>query len=71
MEYAVQECYYSVEKILHSLVDGEGRLWYESLRKLQELISLSCEVLHFSIGSCLNPFFFLKAGIGSYLLFAS
>lgn len=29
MAYAVQECYYSVEKILHSLVDGEGRLWYE------------------------------------------
>lgn len=28
MAYAVQECYYSVEKILHSLVDGEGRLWY-------------------------------------------
>lgn len=31
MAYAVQECYYSIEKILHSLVDGEGRLWYESL----------------------------------------
>lgn len=31
MAYAVQECYYSVEKILHSLVDGEGRLWYEWL----------------------------------------
>lgn len=28
MAYAVQECYYSVEKVLHSLVDGEGRLWY-------------------------------------------
>ncbi|XP_022769983.1 callose synthase 10 isoform X3 [Durio zibethinus] len=27
MEYAVQEFYYSIEKILHSLVDGEGRLW--------------------------------------------
>ncbi|OAY48210.2 callose synthase 10 [Manihot esculenta] len=31
MEYAVQECYYSVEKILHSLVDGEGRLWVERI----------------------------------------
>lgn len=31
MAYAVQECYYSIEKILHSLVDGEGRLWYVSL----------------------------------------
>lgn len=29
MAYAVQECYYSIEKILHSLVDGEGRRWYE------------------------------------------
>jgi len=27
MAYAVQECYYSIEKILHSLVDGEGRRW--------------------------------------------
>lgn len=29
MAYAVRECYYSIEKILHSLVDGEGRLWYD------------------------------------------
>lgn len=29
MAYAVQECYYSIEKILYSLVDGEGRLWYD------------------------------------------
>lgn len=28
MAYAVQEVYYSIEKILHALVDGEGRLWY-------------------------------------------
>lgn len=28
MAYAVQECYYSVEKILNSMVDGEGRRWY-------------------------------------------
>lgn len=31
MAYAVQECYYSVEKILHSLVDDEGRLWVERI----------------------------------------
>uniref|UniRef100_A0A5B7BUS1 1,3-beta-glucan synthase n=1 Tax=Davidia involucrata TaxID=16924 RepID=A0A5B7BUS1_DAVIN len=31
MAYAVQECYYCVEKILHSLVDGEGRLWVERI----------------------------------------
>ncbi|KAK4362562.1 hypothetical protein RND71_017803 [Anisodus tanguticus] len=31
MAYAVQECYYSIEKILYSLVDGEGRLWYDLL----------------------------------------
>ncbi|CAN1239529.1 Callose synthase 10 [Linum grandiflorum] len=31
MAYAVQECYYSVHKILHSLVDGEGRLWVEKI----------------------------------------
>ncbi|KAM7274363.1 hypothetical protein ACFE04_029027 [Oxalis oulophora] len=31
MAYAVQECYYSVEKILHSLVDAEGRLWVERI----------------------------------------
>lgn len=29
MAYAVKECYYSIEKILHSLVVEEGRLWYE------------------------------------------
>ncbi|KAJ7956112.1 Callose synthase-like protein [Quillaja saponaria] len=31
MAYAVQECYYSVEKILYSLVDDEGRLWAERI----------------------------------------
>ncbi|XP_068634434.1 callose synthase 10 [Aristolochia californica] len=31
MAYAVKECYYSIEKILHSLVDREGRLWVERL----------------------------------------
>lgn len=28
MAYAVQECYSSIEKIMHSLVDGEGKLWW-------------------------------------------
>lgn len=31
MAYAVRECYYSIEKILHALVDGEGRLWVERI----------------------------------------
>ncbi|ESR53255.1 hypothetical protein CICLE_v100184562mg, partial [Citrus x clementina] len=31
MTYAVRECYYSIEKMLHSLVDGEGRLWVERI----------------------------------------
>ncbi|CAK9160752.1 unnamed protein product, partial [Ilex paraguariensis] len=31
MAYAVKECYYSAEKILLSLVDGEGRLWVERI----------------------------------------
>ncbi|KAJ0755182.1 putative 1,3-beta-glucan synthase [Helianthus annuus] len=31
MAYAVQECYYSIEKILLSLVDGEGKLWVERI----------------------------------------
>ncbi|KAL8123333.1 hypothetical protein AgCh_011345 [Apium graveolens] len=31
MAYAVQECYYSIEKILYSLVDGEGRVWAERI----------------------------------------
>ena len=30
MAYAVQECYYSIEKLLYALIDGEGRLWYGS-----------------------------------------
>lgn len=28
MAYAVQECYYSVQNILNSMVDGVGRRWY-------------------------------------------
>ncbi|KAK1433883.1 hypothetical protein QVD17_10801 [Tagetes erecta] len=31
MAYAVQECYYSIEKILLSLVEGEGKLWVERI----------------------------------------
>ncbi|XP_026434852.1 callose synthase 10-like isoform X3 [Papaver somniferum] len=31
MAEAVRECYYSIEKILHSLVEGEGRLWVEKI----------------------------------------
>jgi callose synthase len=36
MAYAVKECYYSTEKILHSLVDAEGQRWYTSSLKNQE-----------------------------------
>ncbi|KAL8042528.1 hypothetical protein ABFX02_09G057600 [Erythranthe guttata] len=40
MAYAVQECYSSIEKILHSLVDGEGRLWVERIfREINNSIS--------------------------------
>ncbi|KAI3727018.1 hypothetical protein L1987_66825 [Smallanthus sonchifolius] len=39
MAYAVQECYYSIEKILLSLVDGEGKLWVERIfREINESI---------------------------------
>ncbi|WVZ58008.1 hypothetical protein U9M48_008324 [Paspalum notatum var. saurae] len=31
MAYAVKECYYSTERILHSLVDAEGQRWVERL----------------------------------------
>ncbi|XP_017251756.1 callose synthase 10 isoform X2 [Daucus carota subsp. sativus] len=31
MAYAVQECYYSIEQILFSLVDGVGKLWVERI----------------------------------------
>lgn len=34
MAYAVQECYYSAEKILHSIVEGEGRLWYCFIKRI-------------------------------------
>ncbi|CAA6653832.1 unnamed protein product [Spirodela intermedia] len=40
MAYAVKECYYSVERILLSLLDGEGRLWVERLfRELNSSIA--------------------------------
>lgn len=42
MAYAVRECYYSAEKILHSLVDGEGRLWVEKLfRAINDSIEMN------------------------------
>nr|CAB3499926.1 unnamed protein product [Digitaria exilis] len=40
MAYAVKECYYSTERILHSLVDAEGQRWVERLfRDLNESIA--------------------------------
>ncbi|CAD6212301.1 unnamed protein product [Miscanthus lutarioriparius] len=40
MAYAVKECYYSTEKILHSLVDAEGQRWAERLfRDLNDSIA--------------------------------
>ncbi|XP_020112888.1 callose synthase 10 [Ananas comosus] len=46
MVYAVKECYYSVERILYSLVEGEGRAWVERLfRMLNNSISEGSLVL--------------------------
>ena len=46
MAYAVQECYYSIEKILYSIiVDHEGRLWYGFYILL--LYDSLCFILHF------------------------
>lgn len=40
MAYAVKECYYSTEKILHSLVDAEGQHWVVRLfRDLNDSIA--------------------------------
>ncbi|XP_039828027.1 callose synthase 10-like isoform X2 [Panicum virgatum] len=40
MAYAVKECYYSTERILHSLVDAEGQRWVERLfRDLNDSIA--------------------------------
>ncbi|MBA0644158.1 hypothetical protein Goklo_028362, partial [Gossypium klotzschianum] len=50
MAYAVQECYYSIEKILHSLVDGEGRLWVERIyREINNSISEGSLVITLSL----------------------
>ncbi|KAL8526796.1 hypothetical protein ACS0TY_015857 [Phlomoides rotata] len=50
MAYAVQECYSSIEKILHSLVDGEGRLWVERVfREINNSISEGSLVITLSL----------------------
>ncbi|KAE9608552.1 hypothetical protein Lal_00020821 [Lupinus albus] len=50
MAYAVQECYYSVEKILYSVVDNEGRLWVEKIfREINNSISEGSVVLTLSL----------------------
>ncbi|RVW26616.1 Callose synthase 10 [Vitis vinifera] len=50
MAYAVQECYYSVEKILHSLVDGEGSLWVERIFR-----EINNSILEDSLFTILDP----------------
>ncbi|KAK7350678.1 hypothetical protein VNO77_09549 [Canavalia gladiata] len=50
MAYAVKECYYSVEKILYSLVDNEGKLWVEKIfREINNSISEGSLVLTLSL----------------------
>ncbi|KAK7824056.1 callose synthase 9 [Quercus suber] len=50
MAYAVQECYFSIEKILYSLVDGEGRLWVERIfREINNSISEGSLVITLSL----------------------
>ncbi|XP_042027925.1 callose synthase 10-like isoform X1 [Salvia splendens] len=50
MAYAVQECYSSIEKIMHSLVDGEGRLWVERVfREINGSISEGSLVITLSL----------------------
>ncbi|KAK4479931.1 hypothetical protein RD792_012983 [Penstemon davidsonii] len=50
MAYAVQECYFSIEKILHSLVEGEGRLWVERIfREINSSISEGSLVITLSL----------------------
>ncbi|KAM7475705.1 hypothetical protein LguiB_022948 [Lonicera macranthoides] len=50
MAYAVQEVYYSIEKILHALVDGEGRLWVERIfREINSSISEGSLVITLSL----------------------
>lgn len=46
MAYAVEECYCSIERILLSLVDGEGRLWVDRIfREIKGSISESSLVM--------------------------
>ncbi|CAL9766223.1 unnamed protein product [Musa acuminata subsp. burmannicoides] len=46
MAYAVKEVYYSMERILVSVVDGEGRLWVEKLfQELNNSISVDSLVV--------------------------
>ncbi|KAJ8465898.1 hypothetical protein OPV22_028450 [Ensete ventricosum] len=46
MAYAVKEVYYSMERILHSVVDGEGRRWVEKLfQELNNSISVDSLVV--------------------------
>lgn len=57
MAYAVKECYYSAERILNSIVDGEGKLWYDFLLKDEVPYSPSLDgfpklFLHFSLLLC-------------------
>ncbi|KAM4115429.1 hypothetical protein ACJW30_04G149600 [Castanea mollissima] len=50
MAYAVQECYFSIEKILNSLVDGEGSLWVERIfREINNSISEGSLVVTLSL----------------------
>ncbi|KAL8517465.1 hypothetical protein ACS0TY_015637 [Phlomoides rotata] len=50
MAYAVQECYSSIEFFLHSLVDGEGRLWVERVfREINNSISEGSLVITLSL----------------------
>ncbi|KMS95415.1 hypothetical protein BVRB_008460 [Beta vulgaris subsp. vulgaris] len=50
MAYAVQECYYSIEKILRSIVDGEGRHWVERIiREINDSIRDGALVITLSL----------------------
>jgi len=58
MAYAVKECYYSVEKILYSLVgnDNEGRLWYEFDYSFSEIFTILFEIFKAFLSSNGEPF---------------
>ncbi|XAR67942.1 1,3-beta-glucan synthase [Bertholletia excelsa] len=50
MMYAVQECFYSIEKVLHSLVEDEGRLWVDRIfREINSSISEDSLVITLSL----------------------